>query len=80
VNLQVAFKKTSRLDDVLEWSLEVRRLGTKSRTLWVSARCQGEERITMEVIIVMVNLIPGGISSLAIPADIRTGMEKYLAG
>lgn len=78
VNLQVAFKKTSRLDDILEWSLEVRRLGTKSLTLWVSARCRGEERITMEVIMVMVNLIPGGVSSLAIPSDIRTGMEKYL--
>jgi 4-hydroxybenzoyl-CoA thioesterase len=40
-NLQVEFKKPSRIEDVLEWSLEVSRLGTKSVTLGVSASCGG---------------------------------------
>ena len=78
VSIQVAFKKASRIDEVLEWSLEVRRLGTKSFTLGVSACCQGEERVAIETVLVSVNLVPDGVSSREIPADIRAGMEAYL--
>ena len=78
VSIQVAFKKASRIDEVLEWSLEVRRLGTKSFTLGVSACCQGEERVAIETVLVSVNLVPDGVSSREIPADIRAGMEVYL--
>ena len=52
VSMQVAFKKASRLDELLEWSLEVRKLRTKSLTLGVSACCQGEERVAIEITIV----------------------------
>lgn len=78
VSMQVAFKKASRLDEVLEWSLEVRKLGTRSLTLGVSASCKGEERITIETVLVSVNLVADGVSSREIPADIRAGMESYL--
>ena len=78
VSMQVAFKKASRLDELLEWSLEVRKLRTKSLTLGVSACCQGEERVAIEITIVSVNLVPEGISSRNIPADIRAGMKTYL--
>lgn len=78
VSMQVAFKKASRLDDVLEWSLEVRRLGTRSFTLGVSATSKGEERISIETVLVSVNLVADGVSSGDIPPDIRAGMEIYL--
>jgi 4-hydroxybenzoyl-CoA thioesterase len=78
VNLQVDFIKVSRLDEVLEWSLEVRRLGARSATLGVSACRHGEQRVKIEITIVSVNLATQDISSRDIPADIRAGMEAYL--
>ncbi len=79
VSLQVAFKKASRIDDVLEWSLEVRKLGGRFITLGVSAACNGEVRIEIETVLVSVNLVDDGVSSREIPADIRAGMETWLA-
>lgn len=78
VDLQVAFKNASRLDEMLEWSLEVLKLGSRSLTIGVSARCQGEERLSIKMTMVSVNLVPGGISSRVIPADIRAGMKHFL--
>jgi 4-hydroxybenzoyl-CoA thioesterase len=78
VSMQVAFKKASRLDEVLEWSLEVRWLGSRSLTLGVTASCMGEERITIETVLVSVDLVAEGVSSREIPDDIRAGMETYL--
>jgi len=78
VNMQVDYKKSCQLDDVLEWSLEVRKLRTRALTLGVSAGCQGEERVSIEITIVSVNLVPGGLSSREIPADIRAKMQRYL--
>lgn len=78
VSMQVTFKKASRLDEVLEWSLEVRKLGSRSLTLGVSAGCKGEERIMIEAVLVSVNLVDGGVSSREIPDDIRAGMAVYL--
>ncbi len=78
VSMTVAFKNVSRLDDVLEWSLQVRKLGTRSLTLCVSASCKGEERLSIETVLVSVDLVAAGVSSRNIPADIRSGMEIYL--
>lgn len=78
VSLQIEFKKTSRLEDVLEWSLEVRRLGTKSITLGVSASCQGEERIALIMVVVAVDLISDGVTSCAIPEDLMVKMKNYM--
>lgn len=78
VNMQVAFKKPSRIDDVLEWSLEVRKLGSSSFTLAVRVNCKGEERIVIETALVMADLVADGVTSREIPADIRAGMESYL--
>lgn len=80
VNLNVDFRKASRLDEVLEWSLEVRRLKTRSATLGICASCQGERRLEAEITIVSVDLIDGGISSREIPLGIRAGMQAFLAG
>lgn len=77
VNTQVAFKKASRIDDILGWGLAVRTLGTKSLTLDVSACCDGEERIVIEATLVSVDLIDDGVASREIPACIRAAMEAF---
>lgn len=77
VNLQVDFKKASRLEEVLEWSLEIRKLGVKSLTVGISANCAGEERLAGEITVVSVNLVADGVASREIPADIRAGMEAF---
>lgn len=78
VKMQVDFKKSSQLDEVLEWSMVVRKLRTRALTLGVSACCRGEERVSIEITIVSVNLVPGGIASCEIPAEIRVKMKPYL--
>lgn len=78
VNLNVAFKKPSRLDDLLEWSLEVRKLGARSLTIGVTVSCDGEERLMIEMVAVSVNLVADGIALRDIPDDLRSGMEGYL--
>lgn len=78
VSMQISFKKASRLDEVLEWSLEVRKLGSRSLTLGVSACCQGEERVAIETTLVSANLLQEGIASCNIPADIRAVMKTCL--
>ena len=80
VSMQITFRKASRLDEVLEWSLEVRRLGSRSLTLGVSACCQGEERIIIETTLVSAHLVQEGVVACNIPADIRAGMKTYLGG
>lgn len=78
VDMQVEFKKASRIDEMLEWSLAVLKLGSRSLTIGVNARCQGEERVAIRMTMVSVNLVPGGISSRVIPADFRAAMKKFL--
>jgi 4-hydroxybenzoyl-CoA thioesterase len=78
LNLKVSFQKPSRVGDVLAWELEVRKLGVKSLILGARASCQGEERIEIETTMVAVNLVPDGIVSQEIPADIRAAMERFL--
>lgn len=78
VNMQVDFKKPSRLDELLEWSLEVRSLGARSVKLGIRACHEGELRVAIGITIVSVDLVAGGIATRSIPADVRSGMEAYL--
>ena len=77
VKLNVLFKKPSRLEDVLEWSLQVRKLGSKSLTLGVGVACGGEERLAIEKTVVCVDLHGGDVISRAIPADIRAAVSEF---
>lgn len=44
--IAVDFSAPSRLGDVLDWSLEVKRIGTSSLDVEIVARCEGELRLT----------------------------------
>ena len=78
LNIQVSFKKASRIGDVLEWKLDVLRLGAKALTLAASASSGGEERIALETTLVAVDLVADGVASREIHSDIRAKMEKFL--
>lgn len=79
VSMQVTFKKATRFDEVLEWSLEVIKLGSKSVTLSVRACCHGEERLSIQTVLVSADLVPHGISSREIPLELRSEMAAYMA-
>lgn len=78
VEIHTVFRRPSLLEEVLQWSLEVRKLGSRSLTLAVTVSCAGEERIEFETTLVAANLVPGGVASREIPPDIRAAMEAYL--
>jgi len=44
--IAVDFSAPSRLGDVLDWSLEVKRIGTSSLDVEIVASCEGELRLT----------------------------------
>lgn len=44
--IAVDFNAPSRLGDVLDWSLEVKRIGTSSLDVEIIASCEGELRLT----------------------------------
>jgi 4-hydroxybenzoyl-CoA thioesterase len=79
LNLQVSFHKPSRVGDLLDWRLQVRKIGVKSVILAASASCRGELRIEVETTMVSVGLVSEGVLAQEIPADIRAGMETFLA-
>lgn len=79
LNLQVSFHKPSRVGDLLDWQLQVRKIGVKSVILAASASCRGELRIEVETTMVSVGLVSEGVLAQEIPADIRAGMETFLA-
>ena len=46
--IAVDFKAPSRLGDVLDWSLVVKRIGTSSLDVEIVASCEGEERLNCQ--------------------------------
>ncbi len=78
INVNVSFHKPSLAGDILDWTLQVNRIGGKSLGIKASAACRDELRVEVETTMVSVNLVPGGIVSREIPADIRARMEPFL--
>ena len=79
VKLKVLFKKPSRLEEVLEWSLHVRKVGSKSLTLDITVNCGGEPRLAIEKTVVCVDLLGGDVISRAIPSDIRVAAQEFVS-
>ncbi|WP_116086377.1 thioesterase family protein [Tropicimonas sp. IMCC34011] len=72
------FEKASRLGDVLDWTLQVKRIGTSSCDLRIAASGSGELRMTAEGTIVCVRLA----SMRAEPwqDDVRATLTTYMEG
>jgi acyl-CoA thioesterase FadM len=57
----------------------VRRLGSRSFTLGITARCGDETRFTVESVLVCADQVATGVKSRTLPDDLRAGMTAYLA-
>lgn len=78
VDVHCRFTAPSFLSDVLRFSLEVARLGRRSVTLHVTARCDDELRMEATMIIVHSQLRDGGMASVDIPPELAAGIGAYL--
>jgi 4-hydroxybenzoyl-CoA thioesterase len=56
VKLEMDFKAPSRLGDVLDWTLEVRRLGRSSAKVRITAEGEGKVRLQGHVTLVFASL------------------------
>ena len=76
VRFEVDFVNVSRLEDQLDFSLMVDRLGTSSCRLRIQAHCHGELRIDVRQTIVFVDM--NTMAPAPWPDDLRAKMEPYM--
>ena len=77
ISVEAVFENPSRLGDVLEYALTVRRLGTKSATIDIAATCDGEPRLNARQVIAYTTTRPA-INAIAIPDDLRNRMAAFI--
>ncbi|MGF7147640.1 4-hydroxybenzoyl-CoA thioesterase [Sphingomonas zeicaulis] len=77
VNLQVDFQSASRLGDVLDFAIEVEKVGGSSATLNVAVTCAGAPRLSLRVVLVCMDLVAG--KSMPWPDDMRPAVTATLA-
>jgi len=78
VDLHLRFVAASRLGDRLDVALEVKRLGSRSFTLGIAARCGDEPRFSADSVLVCADQVEAGVKSRTLPDDLRAGMERFL--
>ncbi|MBT5676705.1 MAG: acyl-CoA thioesterase [Rhodospirillaceae bacterium] len=78
LRVEAKFSAPSRLGDMLDFSLAVSRLGTKSFGLNIAAHCAGETRLVTQQASAWARRDGGTIRAEAIPPEIRARMEEYL--
>jgi 4-hydroxybenzoyl-CoA thioesterase len=76
VRVETDFLRPSRLGDRLRFALSVAALGCSRIELHIVARCGGEERVRVKLILAYVALSP--LQSCAIPDALRARMEEFL--
>lgn len=78
VKLETQFKRASRLEDILDWTLQVQKIGSSSATLNIEVTCKKEIRLLIQIVVVCTALVEGGIQLQPIPQDIREKMKTYM--
>ncbi len=78
LNVDGKFSAPSRLGDMLDFTLAVSRLGTKSFSLAIAAHCAGEARLTSQQTIAWVHRDGGAMQAETIPPEVRAVMEGFL--
>ncbi|MBO6562119.1 MAG: acyl-CoA thioesterase [Nisaea sp.] len=71
--IEVEFKAPSRLGDVLDWSLTVKRIGTSSLDLEIAATCDGEARLVCRSTLVQF------VKSTGRPVAWTDGLKEKMA-
>ena len=77
VHVEANFLAASRLEEILEYSLMVEKLGRSSVTLNIQAHHHDELRCQMKQIIVFSKLDTEPVQSLPIPEEIRNKMAQF---
>ena len=80
VDIHAKFLKPVRLEQVIDWTLCIKKLSSRSVTLNIAAVVEGEVHVTAETVLVHVN-IDGeeAIGSAAWPDDVRAKMEAFVS-
>ncbi|ETW11874.1 thioesterase superfamily protein [Roseivivax marinus] len=76
--IETDFHAASRLGDVLDWTLQVDRVGGASLAMTVRASCDGEARLTARPTLVLVDL--DRMTALRWPDDRRAALERHQGG
>lgn len=78
VKLEAGFHAASRLEDVLDFSVVVTKIGRSSVTLNIEAHCEGELRCQITQVIVFAQLESNPIQSMPIPETVRAQLTNFL--
>jgi acyl-CoA thioester hydrolase len=79
VHLECDFKRSARLDDLLEVSVFVGRFGTKSMRLNFEVRRKGEEELIATAHFVLAAVNQNTFETVPIPAELRERLKPYAA-
>lgn len=78
VHISADFLAASRLEDVLEYTLQIEKIGNSSVTLNIEATHESELRCKIKQVIVFSQLDPNEVKSVSIPEKVRAQMERFL--
>ena len=76
--IETDFKAPSRLGDVLEVTLGIKRLGGSSVTFEIVAMCEGQHRLTATLTLVWVKEVGGVLGAQPWTEAMRARMAAYL--
>jgi 4-hydroxybenzoyl-CoA thioesterase len=77
VQIDVEFRRPSRLGDRLTFTLDLLKLKRTSLLLGIAARCGGEERMRVRQVLTCTSIGPA-MRAVEIPADLRAAMAPQL--
>jgi len=77
VRLEADFKAVSRLGDPVALELQVDHLGNRSLTLRLRCIGRGDDDVRMALRQVIVTTSLDNHRAIAVPADLRTGIERF---
>lgn len=75
VHIDCDFRAPSKIGEVLEMGLTVKRIGTTSFTIAVTVQGGGTVRVTANQVLCLLSLDTGRV--IAIPAELRERFERY---
>jgi YbgC/YbaW family acyl-CoA thioester hydrolase len=76
-HLECDFRHAARLDDLLEVSVFVGRIGAKSLRLNFEVRRKGEDELIAEAHFVLVAVRRGTFESVSVPEELRQRLAPY---
>lgn len=76
-HLECDFKQAAQLDDLLEVSVYVGRIGTKSLRLNFEVRRNGDEAITAEAHFILVSVRRNTFETISLPEELKRRLAPY---